>query len=331
MIKKTDKGWLVDHQPGGRRGKRVRKLFATKGEAARYSAWLLGQAVQKPWNPPPPDNRSLVELIDLWEQIHGHTLNDGERRATKMRSWAKQMGNPAAHEFSPDVFLAWRRQNNKTLSKATLNNALAYFKALFNLLISTGEWMSVNPIREIKKIRIDERELAFLNMSQINDILSAAVESRNPHVELVIRLCLATGARWDEAESLAWRQLRFDSVEYIGTKNGKRRNIPIDRKLYEMILKVKPDDAKESDGCFISCYSACRKAFERADIELPKGQLTHVFRHTFASQFLAAGGSILLLQRVLDHSDLKVTMRYAHFAPEHMLDVLKYNPLSPLC
>ncbi|MCW6283555.1 tyrosine-type recombinase/integrase, partial [Klebsiella pneumoniae] len=62
--------------------------------------------------------------------------------------------------------------------------------------------------------------------------------------------------------------------------------------------------------------------------ELPAGQLTHVLRHTIASHFMMNGGNILVLQRVLGHTDIKMTMRYAHFAPDHLEDAVKLNPLS---
>lgn len=40
------------------------------------------------------------------------------------------------------------------------------------------------------------------------------------------------------------------------------------------------------------------------------------------------GGNILVLQRVLGHTDIKMTIRYAHFAPDHLEDAVKLNPLS---
>ncbi len=41
-----------------------------------------------------------------------------------------------------------------------------------------------------------------------------------------------------------------------------------------------------------------------------------MLRHTFASHFMMNGGNILVLQHVLGHTDIKMTMRYAHFATQ---------------
>jgi len=46
--------------------------------------------------------------------------------------------------------------------------------------------------------------------------------------------------------------------------------------------------------------------------------------------FMMSGGNIVVLQRILGHSDIRVTMRYAHFAPDHLEDALTNNPLSIL-
>ncbi|MGI2028779.1 tyrosine-type recombinase/integrase [Endozoicomonas acroporae] len=51
-------------------------------------------------------------------------------------------------------------------------------------------------------------------------------------------------------------------------------------------------------------------------------------RHTFASHFMMNGGNILVLQKILGHSDIATTMRYAKFDPEHLKDATRLNPLS---
>jgi integrase len=40
------------------------------------------------------------------------------------------------------------------------------------------------------------------------------------------------------------------------------------------------------------------------------------------------GGNILVLQRVLGHTDIKMMMRYAYFPPDHLEDAVKLNPLA---
>ncbi len=66
---------------------------------------------------------------------------------------------------------------------------------------------------------------------------------------------------------------------------------------------------------------------QRAGIGTPAGQLTQVLRHTFDSHFMMNGGNILVLQRKLKHIDIKIIMRYTHFAPDHLSEVKKLNPL----
>lgn len=40
------------------------------------------------------------------------------------------------------------------------------------------------------------------------------------------------------------------------------------------------------------------------------------------------GGNILVLQQILGHQSITMTMRYAHFAPEHLEEATKLNPLA---
>lgn len=40
------------------------------------------------------------------------------------------------------------------------------------------------------------------------------------------------------------------------------------------------------------------------------------------------GGNILVLRDVLGHADISMTMRYAHFAPDHLAETIEKNPLA---
>ena len=44
----------------------------------------------------------------------------------------------------------------------------------------------------------------------------------------------------------------------------------------------------------------------------------HSLRHTFASHYMMSGGNIYDLKKLMGHSDIETTERYAHLAPEHL-------------
>jgi site-specific recombinase XerD len=50
----------------------------------------------------------------------------------------------------------------------------------------------------------------------------------------------------------------------------------------------------------------------------------HDLRHSFASNFMMNGGNVFDLQKILGHTDIKMTMRYAHFTPDHLQTSIKY-------
>ncbi|WP_455853905.1 phage integrase [Pantoea endophytica] len=320
-------GWLSELYPNGATGKRIRKKFATKGEALAYEQ----HTVQQPWDEEQADRRTLKDLIKSWYSAHGITLKDGEKRKLAMEHAFNCMGEPLAIDFDAQMFSRYRerrlkgdfaRSNRvKEVSPRTLNLELAYFRAVFNELSRLGEWKGENPLRHIRPFRTEESEMAWLTHSQISHLLAECRNSDQADLETIVKICLATGARWTEAEELKKSQISKFKITYIKTKGRKNRTVPITKAIYENI----PDD--RPGRLFSDCYGAFRSALDRTGIELPAGQLTHVLRHTFASHFMMNGGNLLVLQRVLGHTDIKMTMRYAHFSPEHLDDAVKFNPL----
>ncbi|WP_241649708.1 phage integrase [Rosenbergiella collisarenosi] len=333
--KLKDGNWIADFytvdRSEGKRGKRVRKKFSTKNEAMAFENYTLQKIDTSPWLGEKKESRTLDELIDIWYERHGITLTDGKARMSSMKWAIECMGRPKANEFSAQIFSSYRAKRldgffsrTNRVSKVaprTVNLELAYFLAVFNELKRLGEWEGENPLENVRHFRIDEHEMAYLTGEQIDSLLIECSKSSASDLELIVRICLSTGARWSEAESLKSSQLSTDRVTYIKTKGKKNRTIPLDPLIISSIPKVK-------GKLFKPCYYAFRNALERSGIELPAGQLTHVLRHTFASHFMMNGGNILVLQKILGHSDIKMTMRYAHFAPDHLGDALKLNPIS---
>jgi site-specific recombinase XerD len=48
------------------------------------------------------------------------------------------------------------------------------------------------------------------------------------------------------------------------------------------------------------------------------GKPWHMLRHTFAAHAVMSGASLHSVQRLMGHSDAKMTQRYAHLAPDFL-------------
>ncbi|HGG5528321.1 TPA: tyrosine-type recombinase/integrase [Salmonella enterica subsp. salamae serovar 21:z10:[z6]] len=329
--------WIADFytvdRKNGKEGKRIRKKFSTKGEALAFENYTLQKIEDSPWLGDGKDNRRLSDLVNLWFDRHGITLKDGEKRKSSMLWAAECMGSPLATEFSAQLFTAYRAKRLDgnfartkrvlKVSPRTMNLEHAYFLAVFNELKRLGEWQAPNPLENVRQFRTDESEMAFLTTEQIELLLEECRRSSAKDLEMVVKVCLATGARWSEAEKLKRSQIAAGKITFTKTKGKRNRTIPLDPEFAAEL-------PKKNGNLFSPCYYAFRSALERAGIELPAGQLTHVLRHTFASHFMMNGGNILVLQKILGHTDIKMTMRYAHFAPNHLEEAAKLNPLKCL-
>jgi len=320
MIKKTPPGWLVDIQPAGRGGKRYRKTLETKAEALRWEAWLIAKVTKAPdWTPPRKDTRHLSELIELWLDSHGQQLRDSKHRHQILLNLAKQIGDPLASEFNAAQFSEYRTRRLKSgIKESTVNREHAYLRSMFNELERLGHWKGENSLKAVRQFKERQTELIYLKPNDIRDLLN----SLDGDAKAVTKVCLATGARWSEAEQLRAEQVTDGLITFIDTKSGQNRSVPISGYLAQEIK------TKASGRLFKPCYEQFRRTIGRLDIVLPAGQLTHVLRHTFASHFVANGGNILVLQRILGHQSLTMTMRYAHLAPDHLQEAIRLNPLA---
>ena len=330
-IKKVPTGYETRFRVAGRGSRTYKRIFPTKGECDRFERHTIAQyetnSDSKPWLEKPKDMRRVSELVELWDNSHGHFLRDGTRRKAKLLSMAEMLGDPAGSNLTKLDYTRWRATRSKEgISPKTLNNELGYLSSMFNVLIKAEEIHYPNPLVNIDNVKVPENELAFLTHDQIDELLDETKKCDNPHVYLITKISLSTGARWSEAEGLTVQRVRNKKVHFTDTKSGKNRSVPITEELYNEIKEY----AKSTKGSqiFTASISSFRRALKRTTIELPKGQAAHVLRHTFASHFMMNGGNILTLQKVLGHSDIKMTMRYSHLSPDFLEEATRLNPLS---
>ena len=107
------------------------------------------------------------------------------------------------------------------------------------------------------------------------------------------------------------------------TKNSKPCGIPMNRAVSEALIALEPDQANRHGWLFTrrtgAAWGQIRTAFKtalaRAGI---KAFRFHDLRHTAASHLLMRGATLPEVKEILGHSDIKMTMRYAHLSPAHL-------------
>ncbi len=300
----------------------IKKVFERECEANKYDITLTLKAER---NHIVRDSRTLSDLIDVWYRLHGKTLRDHIRLRKLLYRMSDDLNNPIASEFTSEQFARYRERRAMLVSIGTVNREHSYLRALFNELDRLGVISFENPLAKIRQFREREGELRYLSHDEISCLLSACKTFSNRSLSLIVKVCLATGARWSEAESIKTSQIKDRKITFINTKSNRNRAVPINEILFNELAMF---DAARDPYLFLTSLSTFRKAIDKAGIYLPRGQMTHVLRHTFASHYVMSGGNIVKLRDTLGHSEITTTMRYAHLAPEHLEEALRLNPLN---
>lgn len=319
-----DGRWRVDVEPI--KGKRFRKTLKTKGEAQRFEATCRAKVIDnKDWSPKPKDRRRLSELVQLWHALHGVSLADGHRRFPILKAAAAFMGDPVAHKVDGAMIASARaRWIANGVTGKTANNRLGYLKSVYNELHKLDVIDYPCPFTRIKPIKLQERRLAYLTKPQIVELLGA-LRSRTtaPHSYMVAVICLSTGARWGEAQALTPERIGSGVITFANTKSKRVRAVPVSPSLVDSIRQHWAEH-----GPFSNCIGVFRKVLLETTINPPRGQSSHILRHTFAAHFIMGGGHIVTLKEILGHASLSMTMRYAHLSPGHLHEAIRLSPLA---
>lgn len=135
---------------------------------------------------------------------------------------------------------------------------------------------------------------------------------------LIVAILAETGLRVSEFLSIRIRDIDFSqgSLRVVG-KYGKERIVflgPISMSIIAEYLRENPPTSPDERLVKISyqaVYKRLKRLALRAGID-PKLVRPHILRHTFATEALRRGMSLPALQRILGHSDIKVTQLYLH-------------------
>lgn len=216
---------------------------------------------------------------------------------------------------------AHQAMRGKGYALATANKLPILFKIMFNLAKKMRvQGASSNPANEVTLFQANNAKERYLSSEETVRLHQVLTQSDNTQLKHIVALMLMFGCRKRELLDAKWEHFDMERRNWRipMSKSGKARNIPISAKAMELLRGLprwkgcpyvvpNPDTLKP----FGNLYCAWDTARKRAG--LPDVRM-HDLRHSFASNLVNAGQSIYVVGKLLGHSQVKTTQRYAHLS-----------------
>lgn len=204
------------------------------------------------------------------------------------------------------------------------NRTLGVLSKMFNLAEVWGlRPDGSNPCRHVPKYRERKRNrfLSQSELSRLGAVLGAceADGSESPFVIAAFRLLILTGCRLGEIQTLQWDFITPHGMELPDSKTGARR-IPLPQPARAVLSSL----PRLADNPYVIAGTVTGQHI--TDLQHPWRRIRalaglddvriHDLRHTYASNAVSSGMPIQMVGRLLGHTQLQTTMRYAHLADD---------------
>lgn len=296
----------------------------------------------------------LAHEYGPWVQAH---RKDGAATLARLKACFPELSRKPLAEINPWLVEKWRAARLKDgIQPATVNRDLVALKACLSKAVEWG-LLEAHPLTHVKPSLVDHApKVRFLDGDE-EARLRAALDAREerlraerdsanawrrargyerlpdlrarPFVDYLKPLVLVainTGLRRGELFSLAWDHVDLArallTVGGATAKSGRTRHVPLNAEALNTLEGWRAQ-AFESAGLVFpgkdgrrltSLKSAWRGLMTAAGIPAFR---FHDTRHHFASRLVMAGVDLNTVRELLGHSDIQMTLRYAHLAPEH--------------
>jgi integrase len=193
-------------------------------------------------------------------------------------------------------------------------------RKMFTLAVA-WKWCADNPATGFQRRVENERE-RFLSKDEIGKLAEALDAAEDQRAATIIQMCLLTGARVGEVRQARFEQFNLELVSWskpaTTTKQRKVHRLPISGEVAAIVRQRQlivpngiqwlfPGDVPGQP--VIELRRFWRTIQRSADLEDVR---IHDLRHTFASLLVSGGASLEMIGKLLGHSQLKTTQRYAH-------------------
>lgn len=315
-VYKRGKSWYLDVNFEGRRKRKKIPGARTKSDAqaalvATKTDILRGEFKFK------QERKILFEDFAReyleYAKVNKKSWKSDQTSLSKLKSFFKEM---RLSKITPRLIEEYKQERIQKVKPASVNRELACLKFMYSL---AKKWKLAdeNPVKEVKLFQERKIEMRILDREEINKLIKAS----SAHLKSIIIIALNTGMRKGEILNLRWNDVDFDkSFIFIReTKSGIPRKIPMNY----IVTKALKSMNRESESVFYnpdtnghikdvkrSFKTVCRKVGVH-DLRF------HDLRHTAATYMVTGGIDLVTVSEILGHSDIKMTMRYAHPTPEN--------------
>jgi integrase len=218
----------------------------------------------------------------------------------------------------------WRVERVKTRKAASVNREVTALRAALNWGLKRGLY-ETDPLARLERLqeRDSQPKIRFLSPDE-RERLFDALERCEPYLKCMTLISLNTGIRRGALFSLLWTDVDLDkkilTLRGEDAKNSKTNYVPLNDAALAAFREWRKTSKGElafpsprSGNRLTGCRHSWKSLMKAANIENFRW---HDMRHDFASRLVMKGVDLNTVRELLGHSDIKMTLRYAHLAPE---------------
>lgn len=294
-------------------GKRVHRILpegATAGDAKLVEAEIRAAVARAPKTVHIPGDPSMMRVLELYA-THAAGLRSSktsEYHVKRMAPWAAKYKASQAQQFADHCIkdMSALILNEKTgklepaYAPATINRSLACAKK--GLTLAWRQRLThENYGLRIEMVKVNNKREVFLSVDQVRDIAQHCTEQ----MQALIWAALLTGARRGELLRIQAGHIGADSISLPSshTKTLRMRVIPIIPALRPWLKHFPVQTNAEG----------LKSSWRRARVKAGMDHVNfHDLRHSCASIMLGLGVDLYTISKILGHSNVQTTQRYAH-------------------
>lgn len=294
----------------------------------------------------------FIEYLDVERGLSLKTQLSYSRYLKRFSDWlvSNNFGNLLPEQLSEEIIRKYKRflsqissKNKKDFLKtSTKNSYLIAIRALLNYFAEKGI-PSLAP-QKVKLLKTSERQIKFLELNEIERLLSAPDTSTVVGLRdrAILEVLFSTGMRIGEIISLNVDQFKNlneneDLEVTIAGKGGRIRTVYFSKRALFWLKKYLEKRKDKEKALFISYRGPKgkigKRLSERAIENLVKKYslkaglkliaTPHTIRHSFATDLLKKGVDVRIVQEFLGHKNLSTTQIYTHVTKPQLREIHK--------